>query len=237
MASQLGKGPGRHRPAAADDGHAVGQRLDLTEDVARQQDGAALLAPLAHDLLERLLHERVETGTRLVEHKQIDVGGQGGDEGDLLSVALRVVANPLRRIEVEPVDERCPASVIWRALRRSEDIEALATRQPGPERDIAGDVREPGMEGRRLAPRVGAEELDETAAGTDEPEEDPDRCRLAGSIRAEEAVDLARGNVEVEAVEGLDLPERFRQPVGADDRLGCIHRDYSFAGSPNAPSA
>lgn len=52
--SQLGQGPGRHRPAPADDAHPVGQSLDLAEDVARQQDGAALLTALADDLLECL---------------------------------------------------------------------------------------------------------------------------------------------------------------------------------------
>ena len=175
MPSQLGEGSGRHGPAPADDGHPVGKGLDLAEDVARQQDRAALLAPLADDLLEGLFHERVEPGGGLVEHEQVDVGGEGGDEGDLLPVALGVVADPLGRVEVEPLDEGGPASLVEPALGRAEDVEALPTGEPRPERDVAGDIGEPFVERRGLAPRVTAEELDVTAAGAHEAEDDPDR--------------------------------------------------------------
>src|SRR3954453_8283816 len=52
--------------AVADDAHAVAQRLDLGEDVAGEQDGAALLALVLHAPAEDLLHQRVEAGRRLV---------------------------------------------------------------------------------------------------------------------------------------------------------------------------
>ena len=193
MLSQLGEGSGRHGPAPADDGHPIGQGLDLAEDVTRQQDRAAILAPLADDVLEGLFHERVEPGGRLVEHEQVGVGGERRDEGDLLPVALGVVADPLGRVEVEPLDEGGPAGLVEAALGRAEDVEALPAGEPRPERDIAGDIGEPFVERRRLAPRVTPEELDVPAAGTDEAEDDPDRGRLARPVGAEEAVDLAGG--------------------------------------------
>ena len=55
--------------------------------------------------LEDLLHQRVEARGRLVEDQQLDVGGERGDEGDLLAVALRVGAALLRRVEVEALDQ------------------------------------------------------------------------------------------------------------------------------------
>ena len=169
-------------------------------------------------------HERVQPGGRLVEHEQLGVGGEGGDEGDLLPVALGVVADPLGRVEVEPLDERGAASLVEPALGRAEDIETLPTRKPRPERDLAGDVGEPRVERRGLAPRVTAEELDVTAAGAHEAEDDPDRRGLARAVGAEEAVHLSGSHVEVEAVEGPDLPEGLGQPLDADDGSGRIHR-------------
>ena len=58
--AQLGEGAGLHGPAVADDRHPVAERLDLGEDVAGQQHGAAVGAQLGDDVLEDRLHQRVE---------------------------------------------------------------------------------------------------------------------------------------------------------------------------------
>src|SRR5665647_517783 len=88
---------------------------------------------------------------------------------------------------------------------------------------VAGDIGEPFVQRRGLAPRVAAEELDVSAAGADEAEDDPDRRRLARSVGAEEAVDLSGGHLEVEPIEGTDRAEGLGQPLGADDGLGRTH--------------
>ena len=53
--------------AGPDDRDPIAQRLDLGEDVAGQQYGPARIAQLADDVLEDHLHQRVETGGRLVQ--------------------------------------------------------------------------------------------------------------------------------------------------------------------------
>ena len=58
--AQLGERPGLDRPAGADDAHPVAQRLDLGEDVAREQHGPPVLARLLDAVLEDRLHERIE---------------------------------------------------------------------------------------------------------------------------------------------------------------------------------
>src|SRR5262245_57668764 len=118
-----------HGAAAPDDAHAVAQRLHLGEHVARQQHGAALVANLADVLLELFLHQRVEPGGRLVEQQQFDVGGEPGDERDLLAVALRVGAALLRRVEIEPVDELVAALLIDATAEAREEFDDLATRE------------------------------------------------------------------------------------------------------------
>ena len=97
--------------------HPVAERLDLGQDVAGQQHGAAVGLALGVDpLLEDRLHQRVEAGGRLVEEQQLDVGGERGDQGDLLPVALGVGAALLARVEVEAL-EQLGAALAGRARR------------------------------------------------------------------------------------------------------------------------
>ena len=131
--AQLGQGPGGDGPALADDADPVGERLDLGEDVAGEQHGDALGSALADDLLEGLLHQRVQPGGRLVEHQQLDLGGERGDQRDLLPVALGVVARPLGRVEVEALDQlRAPVRADA-AVHLGEHVDALAAAEARPQ--------------------------------------------------------------------------------------------------------
>ena len=235
VAAQVGEAAGGDGATPADDAHPVGQRLDLVEDVAGEQHGDAVLPPLAHALLEGLLHQRVEPGRGLVEDEQVRLRGQRGDEGDLLAVALGVVPDPLRRIELEAFDQLLPALLVDAAVRRADHVEALAAGQAGPQRDIAGDVGQAPVQPRGLAPRVGAEQFDVTAGGPDQPEQDADGGGLARAVGAEEAMDLARTHREVEAVEGADLPEGLGEVLDADDGGGVTHEGSSPGAVTNAP--
>jgi len=58
--------------------------------------------------------------------------------------------------------------------------------------------------------------------GRQQAAEDPDRRGLAGAVGAEETVDLAGRDGEVETVEGGDVAERLHQAFGMDD--GCVDR-------------
>ena len=62
-------------------------------------------AQLADDVLEDHLHQRVETGGRLVQEVQLDVGRKRRDQRHLLPVALGVGAALLRRVELEPFQQ------------------------------------------------------------------------------------------------------------------------------------
>ena len=59
-----------HDAAAMDDDHALADRADLTEDMARQQDGA--VAAKVADELPRFRHlDRIDRGGRLIEDQQL----------------------------------------------------------------------------------------------------------------------------------------------------------------------
>ncbi len=108
-----------------DDAHAIGQRLDLGEDVAREKRRAALLAELDEALAEHRVHQGVEAGGGLVEQQQLDVGREGGDQRHLLPVALRVRACLLGRVGLEALQQvRPPPS------RRARPAAVPAGRSP-----------------------------------------------------------------------------------------------------------
>ena len=56
-------------------------------------------------LVERLLDERIEPGRRFVEDEQLGAVLEGDDQPDLLLVALRVLLELARRVEVEAFDQ------------------------------------------------------------------------------------------------------------------------------------
>ena len=111
----------------------------------RNTDRPSVLG-LSDERVERLLHERVEAGCRLVEHQQLGPVLERDDEADLLLVALRVLLEPAGRIEVEALDQGVPVGAIDAAAKVAEVLDGLAAGQPVVERELAGDVPDPPMD-------------------------------------------------------------------------------------------
>ena len=82
-----------------------------------------------------------------------------------------------------------------------------------------------------LARHPRPEHLDLAGGRQDEAEQHPDGRRLARAVGAQEAVDVARPDVEVDAVDGPDPPVALDQPAGRDDRC---HGQPLGAGSSRA---
>ena len=143
-------------------------------------------------------------------------GRERGDERDLLPVALRVRAPLLRRVELEPVEELVAPAPVEPAPELPEQVDHLAPRQVGPQRDVAGDVGEAAVEGDGVVPRVAVEQGGVARVGPQQAEQNPDGGGLPGAVGPEEAVDLARGDLEVEVVEGEHVAERLGQPGDGD---------------------
>ena len=111
--------------------------------------------------LEDRLHQRVEARGRLVEHQQLDVGGERGDQGDLLPVALGVGCGPSwsGRARSARSARRGASSSSPPRSRPSRSID-LAAGEVGPQVHVAGHVGEPPVQRGRVAPRVAAEQPD-----------------------------------------------------------------------------
>ena len=83
------------------------------------------------ELLEDLLHQRIEPGGGLVEHEQLDVGGERGDERDLLPVSSVGAAAP-GRVELEPLQELVAPRRIEAAAQAREQVDRLASGEVRP---------------------------------------------------------------------------------------------------------
>jgi hypothetical protein len=64
-----------------------------------------------------------------------------------------------------------------------------------------------------------AGDLDLAGVRADHPGEDPDQGALAGAVRADQRVDLARRDREVDRAEGLDGPVPLGDPADAEQVL------------------
>ena len=210
---QLVERAGLDRAPGPDDPHAMAERLDLGEDVAGQQHGAARGADLGDALLEDRLHQRVQAGGGLVEDQQLGVRGQRRHERDLLAVALRVGAPLLGRVQVEALEQVGAAARIEAAAQAAQQVDRLAAGQVGPQVHVARHVGEPPVQRHAVAPGVAAQEPRLAGVGAQQAEQDADRRRLAGAVGAEEAVHLAGLDGQVQPVErargteGLDRPD------------------------------
>ena len=122
---------GRERPAAqvvdridelepsfSDEADPIRDVLHLGQDVRREEDRPATADDLRDELVERLLHERIEPTRRLVEHEQVGVVHERLDETDLLPVPARELLDPAAEVEVEPCGKLVGARDISRTPRR-----------------------------------------------------------------------------------------------------------------------
>ena len=178
------------------------------------------------------LHEGVEPCGGLIQDQKLDIRRQGGDERHLLPVPLGVGAPLLGGIEVETLQELLFLGLVEPSTKPTEEIDHLAPGEIRPERHIAGDICQPTMQLRGLIPRVPSEESGGAGVTTDQPQQDSDRRRLSRSIGAEEAMYLTGGHLEVEPIEGPNMPEILHQ-TGDRDRIAhdtrIVGRDLSVS--------
>ena len=190
--AQLVEGAGLGRAAGADDRHAIAQRLDLSQDVAGEQDRAPRVAQLADDVLKDDLHQRIESGRRLIQQVELDVRRESRDERHLLAVALRVGAALLGGVQLEPLQQDVAPRPVERAAQRAEQVDDLAAGEVRPQVHLARHVCQATVQRNRITPRVAAEQRDDPGVPAQQAEQDADRGRLAGAIRPQEPVHLTR---------------------------------------------
>ena len=158
--THLVEGPDLDQPAVAKNAHPVAKRLDLAEDVRRQEHGLADLAGLVDAMAKRLFHQRVQAAGGLVEQKQIGPRHQRGDEQHLLAVALGVGPHLLGRVEIKPLGSARRDRRVDVALDPPEEVQGLGAGERRPQVGLARHVGETtvGLHRRRWqsSPKISA---------------------------------------------------------------------------------
>ena len=201
--------------ARAQDRDPVAERLDLRQDVGRQEHRLATLAGIGHALAERPLHQRVQAARRLVEEQQIGPGHQPGDEDELLPIALGVRPDLLRRVELEPVDQQVPVRDVDMTLDATQQVQRLLARQRGPQVDLARHVRDAAMRLDGIGLAVDAEDLRPSRRRADQPQQQAERGRLPRAVRTQVAEHLALRYLDVQGHQRVRGAEGLRQILGS----------------------
>ena len=110
---------GEHDAAVVDDDDVLAQVLDQVELVAREQHRRARGGELGEQLGHGADRDRIEAGERLVEHEQLRLVDERGDQLDALLVAVRQRVEAVARAigEAEPLEPGVDAAVDVRARR------------------------------------------------------------------------------------------------------------------------
>ena len=214
-ATDLAQRAADHHAPAVDDRDRLAQGLGDLHLVRREDDGAAAVAELEERLAQEHHVDGVEAGERLVHQQDLRVVEHGGDELDLLLVALgQLLGAALREVfgaePAQPAERVAPGPVRRDALEAREEHELVQHLHPRVEPALLGEIA-PGRARQQLA--LGAPPRDPAGVGLEDAERDPHRRRLAGPVRAEEPEDLARGDLEREIVERDDGAEPLGEVV------------------------
>jgi hypothetical protein len=194
----------------------VADRLDLGQDVAREQHSAPCVPHLVDALLEHLGHQRIKAAGGLVEDQQLDVARERGHERHLLAIAARVGAALLRQVELEAPHELGTTRRIEAAPEPPEQVDRLTAGKARPERDLVRHIRQPAVQGNGIRPRVPAQQPHLPSVGAQQTEHDPDRRGLARPDGPKEAVHLALTDGQVEAIQRTRGAKGLREARAGD---------------------
>ena len=228
---ELGGRPRRDVAAVAQDGDRVGDRADLLEPVADEDDRDAALAQPADGREEVVDLVRRERGGRLVHDQQPRARRERLRDLEQLPVGDAEPAHRRVRAEVdaELVED---ARRLARASRPSRPC-ASALRGCAPGEDVLGDASGPGRPSApgtwRRCPsrcaacgspiRCGSPSISDLAlVGLDDAGEDLDERRLARAVLADERVHGRRLDREADVRERLDAAVALRDAAQLDER-------------------
>ncbi len=207
------------QPAPPDDDEVVGHQRDLRQQVAADEHRAALAGEVDEDVADPADALGVEPVGRLVEDHRVRVAEQHAGEPEPLAHAERVAADLALGDLGQPDERRAPR----RPGRCGTPLLAASQRRwLRPERAgwtyPASSSAPISYSGRRNDSKRLAVERRRAALGPVEAEHAAHRRALARPVRAEEAGDPARVDVEAQVVDGDDAAEPLGQVADLDHR-------------------
>jgi hypothetical protein len=219
-------------PAAPEHRGRMAERADLVQLVADVEDGAVLLGQAPQGLEQPLDLERGQDRRGLVHNQQLGVLQQAANDLDALALTDRKAVDVAQGVDRQAValgDLRdAPGQRLEVAAVLDAERNVLGHGQGVEEVEVLehhADAQ-PARLGRRVAAERRA--LPEHLAGVrlDHAVDDLHQGALAGAVLAQERVNLARGDLEVDAVVG----QHARKALGDPAQLEAGRRGRGFGG-------
>ena len=203
---QLGEGALGDQATRLDHADPLGHPLGHVQDVRRQDHRPAARDMRVEQVLRQTRGLGVESGQRLVEDQQAGVADQRTGQHELLSHAAREGLATLRRMrhEAERVEQPGRFGACVRGVhvpQRRDQLQVLDRRQLVVQHRFVGHVRDDPLGLLRRPGQVDAEDRDCAAVGREQAGDHPQRGGLARAVRAEQRIELAGRDGEVEAVD------------------------------------
>jgi len=228
------------QPAAPHDPDVGADLLDLGEEVGGDEHGGALVGQFADEVADLARPLRVQAVRGLVEHEQLAGPQQRRGQAEALLHAERVLPVRLGRRgdQAHPFERRGDARPgggrIGGGVAGVQPAEVVPAAEVGVERGPLHQGTHPRQHGGPLLRHGVVQQPRPSCGGAHEPQQHPDGRRLARAVRAEEPVDGAPGNLQVDPVDrDLTGAEPLGQSLGADRRgAHAIARSVSAGTAP-----
>ena len=207
----------------------IAKLLCLVKHVGREHDGLARLVHFADDAREQCCIDGIEPREWFVEHDQIGVVQDGGDELHLLLLSFgEFFASPRERFGKLQPFEPANSGFVGRSGRQTLEPPNVAKKSVNTHsaveatlfREIADAVF--GIERRTT------EDLDRTCVRIDDRHDHPDRRALAGPVWAKESDEASRRNNQIQVIYCGDVPELLRHASNRDGGNDGTHSVSTF---------
>jgi hypothetical protein len=223
-----------HELTVRDESHVIAV-LGLRHVLRRHQQGPPLVAKRLELVPDRLSQHRVDAGRRFVDEQDVRaVDQRTGELEPALHPAGQVARQPMTHVPQVDDLERAPdePSTLERsdAVQGGHESDVLLGRQILVQAEQLRHVRDPAPCMAAEGHRILAEDPDLAGRTRQRPTQHPDRGRLPGAARPDDAQDRSGRHVEREVVDGQVAIERAAHAADGDDRLGrcrggCGHVD------------
>ena len=184
--------------------------------MAGEHHRVADLGEALQHLADRPGGHRIHRFERLVEEQHLGTVEQRGRQCDLLAHAGAVVDHQLvlggDQVEhVEQLTGPVGHQVGGQAPQETAVGEQLQAAEAFVEAEVVGQHADPGLGCRGIGPDVEALDADQAGVGAQQPGHHPDRGGLAGTIGADQAVEAAGRDRQVDAGDGHVVVEALPQ--------------------------
>jgi hypothetical protein len=219
LLASLGRRQGVDVAAVAQHRHPVADLLHLQQPVGDEQHRAALLACLPDGGEHAVGVVGRQRGGDLVQQQQRGVVGQ--DPCHVEHPQQRQGQRPRLLAQLDAVEVELGEPTAERGRGGAGEPQVLGDRQVGGERRVLEDRRQAAGAGvgRRAEPERPAAHLDHAGVGAQHAAEDLDQRALAGAVGADQPVDLAGRDREVDRAQGHHRPVALGDLAGAEQGL------------------